>query len=275
MNSRTTPGSSGDINLGLGDPSNPQGRGEGDCNMARDGDILFSVITPSTGKRPKALQKAVDSVEEAARFAGLETGQVEILIGFDGTKGKKPKSAYPVRTFNLPRDNDWGNGIRNILLNVAGGEKVLFLDDDNVLKPYTLSQYLKHFDTEMIIGRIDTQLAFDKPFLPVFDTGSLVRQGNIDPLCLCLSRRLVVDRCGGWRYQGKYEADYLNILDWHRRAHSVTVLEEVVGIYDAGRSLDNSALSRRQMNLLDRLAAERNVTVTELDRPVPRGLALA
>jgi len=243
--------------------------------MARDGDILFSVITPSTGRRPNALQKAVASVEEAARFAGLEKGQLEILIGFDGTKGNPPDCTYPVRSFNLPKDNDWGNGIRNILLNVASGEKIIFLDDDNVIKPYTLSQYLKHFDAEMIIGRIDTQLAFDKPFLPVVDSGSLVRPGNIDPLCLCLSRRLVVDRCGGWKYQGKYEADYLNILDWHRRTHSVTVLEEVVGVYDAGRSMDNNALSRRQMNLLDRLAAEREVSISELDRPVVQGMALA
>lgn len=243
--------------------------------MARDGDMLFSVIIPSTGRRPKALQKAVDSVDAAARFAGLDKGQVEILIGFDGVKGTPPEAEYTVRSFNLPRDNDWGNGIRNILLNVATGEKLIFLDDDNAIKPYALSLYVKHFDAEMIIGRIDTQLAFDKPFLPVFDGGSLVRQGNIDPLSLCLSRRLVVDRCGGWRYQGKYEADYLNILDWHRRAHSVTVLENVVGVYDAGRSLDNNALSRRQMGLLDRLATERKVPVAELNRPVTQGLALA
>jgi len=243
--------------------------------MAMDGDILFSVITPSTGNRPKALQMAVRSVEQAARFAGLETGQLEILIGFDGVKGKCPECAYPVRCFNLPSDNDWGNGIRNTLLKIASGEKLIFLDDDNVIKPYTLRNYLKHFDAEMVIGRIDTQLAFDKPFLPVSDSGSLVRPGNIDPLCLCVSRRLVVDRCGGWRHCGRYEADYLNIFDWYRRTHSVTVTEEVVGVYDAGRSLDNSALSRRQMNLLDRLANERSVKVADLGRPVSGGVDAA
>ncbi|CCH50051.1 glycosyltransferase family 2 protein [Pseudodesulfovibrio piezophilus] len=227
--------------------------------------ILFSIITPSTGLRPKALQKAVDSVEQAARFAGLEKGQLEILIGFDGVKGRVPTSVYPVRSFNLPIDNDWGNGIRNMLLKIAGGDKLIFLDDDNVLKPHALRTYLKHFDAEMIIGRIDTQLAFDKPFLPVEDAGSLVRQGNIDPLCLCVSRRLVVDRCNGWDYPGKYEADYLNILNWHRKAHSMTVIEEIVGIYDAGRNLDHNALSRRQQNLLDRLAGERSMVPASKD----------
>ncbi|QGY42004.1 glycosyltransferase [Pseudodesulfovibrio cashew] len=220
--------------------------------------ILFSIIIPSTGRRPKALQKAVDSVGEAARFAGLEMDQVEILVGFDGVKRAAPACAYPVRSFCLPKDGDWGNGIRQTLLKVASGERLIFLDDDNVLKRQALRTYLKYLDTEMVIGRIDTQLAFDKPFLPEEDNGSLVRPGNIDPLCLCLSRRLVVTRCGGWLHRGRYEADYLNILAWFRRARTVTVIEEVVGVYDAGRSLDNNALSRRQMNLLDRLANERS-----------------
>ncbi|WP_348981273.1 hypothetical protein [Salidesulfovibrio onnuriiensis] len=116
----------------------------------------------------------------------------------------------------------------------------------------------------MIIGRIDTQLAFDKPYIPEDDEGSVVRPCNIDPLCLCLSRELVVDRCSGWGYPGKYEADYLNILDWHRRARSVVVMDDYVGIYDAGRSLDRAALSRRQMNLLDRLSAERGQPVQQV-----------
>jgi hypothetical protein len=243
--------------------------------MARDGDILFSVITPSTGKRPKALGQAVRSVEQAARFAGLEQGQLEILIGFDGVKGVAPACDYPVHALNLPADNDWGNGIRHMLLKVAAGEKLIFLDDDNVLKPYALQHYLLHHDAEMVIGRIDTQLAFDRPYLPVQDSGPLVRPGNVDPLCLCVSRRLV-SRCNGWCYAGQYEADYLNILKWHRRAQSVTVIEEVVGVYDGGRSLDCKALSRRQRNMLDRMASERGTTVAVPGARVPElGLARA
>lgn len=236
--------------------------------MARDGDRLFSVIIPSTGRRPKALEQAVGSVEQSARFAGLDKGQIEILIGFDGIRGKAPACDYPVLAYNLPSDNDWGNGIRNMLLKVAAGDKLVFLDDDNTIKPSTLHHYLRHFDTEMIIGRIDTQLAFDQSYLPVQDSGSMVRPGNIDPLCLCLSRTLVVDRCGGWGYAGRYEADYLNILKWYRRALSMTVIDEIVGVYDSGRSLDNDALSRRQMNLLDRLAQERGNAPSARVRPM-------
>jgi len=227
--------------------------------MARDGDILFTVITPSTGNRPKALQKAVNSVEQAARFAGLETGQLEIIIGFDGIKGKTPKSAYPMRCITLPPDRDSGDGIRSLLTKLAQGEKLIFLDDDNTLKPHTFRLYLKHFNTELVIGRIDTQLAFETPFLPRNDSDSTIRPGNVDPLCVCVSRRLVMDRCGGWRHRRRDDADFMNILDWHINAHSETVVEDVVGVFDAGRSLDASALSTRQANMLDRLIEERDV----------------
>lgn len=230
---------------------------EGDTNMAMDGDILFSIVTPSTGNRPNALRNAVDSVERAARFAGLERRQVEILIGFDGTRGCAPECAYPVRTFSLPRDHNRGNGVRDTLLKLAGGDKIVFLDDDNVLKPNALDLYRRHFDAEMVIGRIDTQLTLGQPLLPEFERTPLFRPDNLDLLCLCLSRSLVMDRCGGWRHHGEPGSAFLNMRDWHRSARSVTLLEEVVGIHDAGRSLDSSALSSRQRAFLDGLIARR------------------
>ena len=243
--------------------------------MAMDGDILFSIITPSAGNRPNALKNAVASVERAARFAGLERNQLEILIGFDGARGGAPACDYPVRTFCLPGDRTGGHGVRNTLLKLSGGEKLIFLDDDNVLKPCALSRYMRHREAEMVIGRIDAQLALGQPWLPVFDDGPLVRPGNLDLLCLCLSRRLVMDRCGGWRFRGEFDSCQRNMADWHRRARSVTVIEEVVGIFDAGRSLDRAALSSRQKALLDGLVSERD---TPLTRPEPRrapSLALA
>ena len=231
--------------------------------MATDGDVLFSIITPSTGKRPRALQAMVRSVEESARFAGLAPGQVEILVGFDGTRGTGPKTSLNLRAITFPAENDWGNGIRNMLLKISRGERVLFVDDDNALRPSALRVYMNHLNVEMVVARIDTQLAFDKPWLPESDKGSIIRPANIDPLCLCLSRRLVVDRCGGWNYTG-YEADYRNILDYSRRSRSISVIDDLVAVYDFGRSLDASALSRRQSGLLDRMARERGVDMFSL-----------
>lgn len=230
--------------------------------MAKDGDIMFSIITPTAGNRPNALCNAIRSVENSARFAGLERTQVEILIGFDGIRGKSPACGYPVKTFNLPRDENGGNGIRKTLLKLAAGDKLIFLDDDNVLKPCALSRYHRHPDAEMIVGRIDAQLTLDQPLLPAFDAGPLVRPGNVDLLCLCLSRRLVVDRCGGWQHLEDADSCHRNMAEWHRRARSVTILEEVVGIFDAGRSLDGQALSMRQRNLLDGLIAKRGAPLT-------------
>lgn len=220
---------------------------------------VFSIITPSTGRRPRALAAAIRSVEAAAGFAGsaLGPGSVEMLVGFDGLRGLRPPHSGLVRFFDLPKDQDWGNGIRDTLLRAARGERVLFLDDDNSLKPHALAVYLDHLDAEMVVARMDTSLAFDKPYIPEDEDGrEPIRQGNVDPLCLCLSRELLT-RCNGWFHKKRYEADFLNIRLWHRRARSVRFLTDIVAAYDSGRSLDARALSRRQMGLLDRMIAER------------------
>ncbi len=229
--------------------------------------VVFSIITPSVGSRPRALAAAIASVAGAVAFAGsaLAEGAVEMLVGYDGVRG--PRLPHPgfVRYFDLPRDNDWGNGVRDTLLKAARGERVLFLDDDNSYKPCAFLSFLDHMDCEMVAGRIDTHLAFDEPFIPVDDPGrDPVRQCNIDPLCLSLSRSLVVTRCGGWSFKGRYEADFLNIRHWRRRALSFRLIPDLVGVYDSGRSLDLRALSRRQMSLLDRKAAERAADPAEV-----------
>jgi hypothetical protein len=73
-----------------------------------------------------------------------------------------------------------------------------------------------------------------------------VRQNNVDPLCLCVSRELAVVRCGGWRYTG-YNADYLNILDFERRSRSTVVVDDVAGFYDVNRGLDDQSGTARRM----------------------------
>lgn len=220
---------------------------------------VFSILTPSTGRRPRALAAAIRSVEAATAFAGsaLAPGAVEMLVGFDGLRGFRPPHSGLVRFFDLPADRDWGNGIRDTLWRAARGRRILFLDDDNSLKPQALAVHLDHLDVELLVARVDTSLAFDKPFLPEDPDGrEPVRQGNVDPLCLSVSRELLT-RCGGWFHKKRYEADFLNIRLWHRRATSVRFITDIVATYDSGRSLDAQALSRRQMGLLDRMAAER------------------
>lgn len=56
----------------------------------------------------------------------------------------------------------------------------------------------------------------------------------------------MVNRCGGWRNEGGYESDFLNIRRYHRRARSVRLLDALVGVYDAGRGLDQTGLNDRQ-----------------------------
>lgn len=208
----------------------------------------YSVITPSRGNRPKALKVAIASVEAAAK--AIWPLQVEMLVGFDGVRGERVAGPSFVRFLDLPKDNNWGNGIRDILLRACTGKRVIFLDDDNVLTPKAFVIYEKYPQAELILARIDTSLAFEIPYLPKHEAGkSLVRLANVDSLCVCATRDLVVDRCGGWLPDGGYEADYLNIQRYYRRAHNQVESDEVVGIYDFGQGLDKDAKSPlRQRN---------------------------
>ncbi|BFR48575.1 glycosyl transferase family 2 [Nitratidesulfovibrio sp. HK-II] len=208
---------------------------------------LYSLITPSRGDRPIALGLAIDSVRLAAEQAGLPPGDVEMLVGFDGVKGERVRPDAFVRWYDFPRDNDFGNAIRNGLLRASRGRRIVFLDDDNSLTPEAFRIYEAHPDADMLIARIDVSRAHKDQYLPVAEEGrELVRQCNIDPLCLCLTRDLVVTRCDGWQ-GARYEADFRNIVRYHRRAHSVEVTDRLVGIYDSGRGLDAGGLNFRQM----------------------------
>lgn len=213
---------------------------------------LFTVITPSRGDRPLALALAIASVAEAARAASLAPGDMEMLVGFDGVRGQRvgpgggPAPDW-VRFFDLPRSGNFGNAVRDALIRAARGSFLLLLDDDNALTPGAFITYMHGLENEMQIGRIDVSRAFDKPFLPeVLPGRETVRPGNIDPLCLCLSRELVAVRCGGWRSEGGYESDYLNILRYSRRARTIRITDALVGVYDAGAGLDPSGMNRRQ-----------------------------
>lgn len=209
----------------------------------------YSIIIPSRGDRPKALRHALECIHESAQLAGLLPDGIEVLVGFDGVRGERVSNAAYIKYFDFPTDNDFGNAIRHGLLKASKGRRIIFHDDDNALLPHALSIYNSKPDVEMIIARIDVSRAFDKPFLPEVCPGrETVRQCNIDPLCLCLSRELVYERCGGW--QGKsYEADFLNIVRYYRRAGTVEFIDNIIGIYDAGRGLDDGGLNFRQKRL--------------------------
>ncbi len=213
----------------------------------------YSVITPSRGDRPNALRQALESALAAAEHAALVPGtDVELLVGFDGVRGTRVCDHPAVRYFDLPANHDFGNALRQALLKASRGRRLIFLDDDNALVPEAFAVYERHPHTEMLVARIDVSQAHGMPFLPVAEEGkALIRPCNIDPLCLCLSRELVVVRCGGWQGQ-RYEADYRNILRYARRAADMEIVDDMVGIYDAGRGLDDGGLNFRQHRLRQR-----------------------
>lgn len=207
----------------------------------------YSIITPSTGNRPTALRHALQSVLAAMEHAGLPASAVEMLIGYDGVKGPEAVNHPSARFLSLPRQGNFGNGVRRMLLAASKGRRLIFLDDDNALTPQAFLVYEEHRKVEMLIARIDVSRAFDCDYLPRSEPGrELVRPSNIDPLCLCLTRELVIERCDSWRIYEGYESDYHNILRYYRRARTVVTTESVVGIYDAGRGMDSGGMNLRQ-----------------------------
>ena len=211
--------------------------------------VQFSIITPSLGRRPKALALALESVATSlahARGTGLQL-EAEMLIGFDG---HRPETFVPpefVRSFNFPFRGSFGNEIRDALLKLARGERVLFLDDDNAFAPEALAVFSRHMAEDLVIARIDTSRAFAEPYLPrTLPSGERVAQGNVDPLCLSVRTEFARNWGRGWENKGGYESDYLNILRYYRRAASVVFLDDVVGVYDAGRGLDETGVNPRQ-----------------------------
>ena len=211
--------------------------------------IHYSVITPSRGLRPLALGRALDSVLASAKAANLSPDSIEMLVGFDGVRGERVREHPSIRYFDLPANHDFGNALRQALLKASRGTRLLFLDDDNELTPAAFAVYERHPEADMLVARIDVSRAHAIPWLPVHEEGKpLIRACNIDPLCLCFSRELVITRCEGWLGE-KYEADYHNILRYSRRAQNLVVVDDVVGIYDAGRSLDEGGQNFRQQRL--------------------------
>ncbi len=210
---------------------------------------IFSVITPTRGNRPKALAQAIGSVEVAVKELTRQfpdtQNPVEMFVGFDGVKGHRPSAPGYVKFMDFPHEGDFGNTIRNMFIHIAKGHCLIFLDDDNALLPNAFTSYYPHIHNEMIIARIDTSRAFETPTIPV-PQKILIRQGNIDPLCLCLNRNLVINLGRGWQNEGGYESDFLNIRRYARRARTTVELTDIVGIYDAGAGLDEDGMNQRQ-----------------------------
>lgn len=209
--------------------------------------MTFSIITPSGGRRPIALAGAIRSVAAArSRLQRVRPDlDAEMLIGFDGCSGLRTGPGggplpHFVRIFDLPRDGDYGNGIRNTLLKAAKGSHILFVDDDNALTPNALIIFAEGLSHDLQIAHINTSRAFAETLLlpDMTDPAKVIRQTNIDPLCICASRDLIVTRCNGWTKEGGYEADFVNISRYARRAASIHLIHRIVGIYDAGAGLD-------------------------------------
>jgi glycosyltransferase involved in cell wall biosynthesis len=103
---------------------------------------LISVIIP-TYNRALLLRRAIDSV-----FAQEALGQefdIEVLVIDDGSTDTTAAvaSSYPQLRYMRPSRNKGTSGARNVGLDVAAGEYVAFLDDDDSWLPWKLRRQMQ------------------------------------------------------------------------------------------------------------------------------------
>ena len=140
----------------------------------------YSVVIPSRGDRPLALGMALDSIRLSWEKSQMVFHNLEILVGFDGICGERVRDFPEVKYFDLPSNKDFGNALRHALLKASTGDRIVFVDDDNVLTEQAFSIYELHKDVELLVARIDVSRAHPVPFLPVHQEGKpIVRPCHI------------------------------------------------------------------------------------------------
>ncbi len=204
---------------------------------------LFSLITPSRGDRPLALGRAVDSVAAALRAAGLAADQAEMLVGFDGgVRGERPRDSPSYAISTCP-----GTGTTATPSATPCSAPPAVFAWCSGRRQRTHPRGLRHLPRPPRRGHAGVPHRHlprlpRSPLPARLDQDARGAPGQHRPLCLCLARGMVLDRCGGWTSQGGYEADFVNMARFRRRSRRMELDQTVVGVYDAGRGLDAAAM---------------------------------
>jgi glycosyltransferase involved in cell wall biosynthesis len=169
---------------------------------------LVSVIIP-TFKRPKLLVKAIESVLAQDYFP------LEIIIVGDHCPALKklrlPRGDMRVVVENLARNHkDWGGAARNRGIELARGDWIAYLDDDNEWEPNHLSSLMfpaEWYGADYAVASLkigDKVLRCSKP-----------EKGRVDASAI-LHRKALVAKFGKWREGAAavYANDWAFVEPW-------------------------------------------------------------
>jgi len=114
--------------------------------------MMFSVIIPTYNRSP-LLREAIDSVLDQS------LKDYEVIVVNDGSSDdtKNLLKSYGEKIIAINKNNEGAEKARNTGSNIAKGEYLAFLDDDDIFFPWTLENYnkviLKKNSPELIFGQ--------------------------------------------------------------------------------------------------------------------------
>ena len=176
-------------------------------------DVKVSIITPTYRRDPAVISRCIDCVriqtvenieqlvcsdgEWEGNAASVVDDKRDKRISYTNTHGKKP--------------GDFGNVVRQTMLEKASGEYILFMDDDNIILPNYLEKMIaaieesgKDFAVCRVVhfGPLRGDAVGDAPQVL---RGIPVKLHYVDPLQILVKREAMLDI--GWDTEKGYLAD--------------------------------------------------------------------
>lgn len=186
---------------------------------------MFSVIIPTIGRY---------TLERTLRSIRLSSDD-EVIVISDGKrpiakaicKEIRPQMPYKLRFIKGPRTENWGNEQRNLGIDKANGDWLMFIDDDDIFVPdafihvrQALTKRKPHI-FRMLNHHFNRQILWRRKKIAI---------GNIGTPMLCVPNE--IDFLGRWPEHKEYAGDahFLGTLIKKWPKHSIVWCKDIIVI---------------------------------------------
>ena len=198
---------------------------------------LISVITPTWQRHhllmnrclPSVFTQTYPCVEHVVVSDGPDRVVAALLAG---DLWRRPRKTRPLVFDALPEHDEHpqnvGSLARNRGLELATGELVAYLDDDNAYRSHHLALL-----AEALTANPEADFAYSR--MQVYPAGGEI--GSSPPMCGCIDsslimhRRAAVERFGGWPPPSVYEIDWAFVASWLQAGARWVFIDEVTVDY--------------------------------------------